>query len=497
MPRDKSLIWKEYKDIPSEGFKGQRVECKHCGHQFIGQAPKLENHLNRCDSYTRHLTTKSQYQPTPGLIDSHTHRCGPVEQAKLDKLLGRAIFGSGLSFGTFDKWRNPNMYKFIHALNTAYSVPERHTITGRLLSECYIDVENQVKNLLTDCQWLNFTTDESDDNARRRIANLSVNFTTHSCLFLRNYHTGASNQSADFLLSLIAPGIEEAWNGDLARCNSLATDTCSAMRSLHTKMGRDTRFQHVFFVLCDFHGIQLFIKKILELPAYSPGFKKTQSIAASFSHSRLQLAILQEKQAAQYGRNYAIILSVITRWGSQYNLIKSLIRSKDALKAYAVDSRSSLTKDKRDLGALLLDRKFWAEVEELEEVLRPVHEAQLSSEDDTAHLGHVTKRWLGMKEALTTLHQGGASGLYDIFRPEGIWAEVYKKQTTDIHWVAYYLDPASAGAIGSSDHIQQAVFSFMRRYVRVTDPEWHQVISDFWDFQGKQGRFPLNEPNGI
>lgn len=174
-----------------------------------------------------------------------------------------------------------------------------------------------------------------------------------------------------------------------------------------------------------------------------------------------------------------------------------MTNSKDALKAYAVDSCSSLTKDKIDLRALLLDRRFWTEVEELEEVLRPIHEAQLSSEDDKAHLSHVTKRWLGIKEALTTMHQGGAPGLYDITKPDGIWSEVYKKQTMDIHWVAYYLDPTSARAIGNSDHIQQAVFFFMRRYIHVDDLEWHQVISDFWDFQGKQRRFPLNEPNGI
>ena len=108
----------------------------------IGQVLKLKNHLYCCDSYTRHLTTKIQYKSTLCLIDSYTYRCGLVEQAKLKKILGLAIFKSDFSFGMFDKWQNSNMYKFIHALNTAYSVPECHTITGRLLSECYINVKN-------------------------------------------------------------------------------------------------------------------------------------------------------------------------------------------------------------------------------------------------------------------------------------------------------------------------------------------------------------------
>lgn len=195
MPRDKSFAWKEFKDIPSEGLKGQRVECRHCGHQIIGQAPKLENHLHRYDSYTRSLSTRFQHhQPTSGPVDSHTHRCGPVEQARLNKLLGLAIVAGSFAFGVFDKWQNPDMYEFIHALNTAYSVPERHIVAEKLLPECYTDVESQVKNLLTDCQWLNFTTGESNDKARRRIANLSVNIPTNVSLFLCNYHTGASNQ---------------------------------------------------------------------------------------------------------------------------------------------------------------------------------------------------------------------------------------------------------------------------------------------------------------
>lgn len=130
-----------------------------------------------------------------------------------------------------------------------------------------------------------------------------------------------------------------------------------------------------------------------------------------------------------------------------------MTRSKDALKAYAVDSHSSLTKNKTDLNVLLLDRRLWTEIEGLEEELRHIHEAQLSSEDDKSHLCRVTKRWLRIKEALTTMHQGGASSLYDVIKPDGIWAEVHKKQTTDIHWIAYYLDQANACAIGNWRHI--------------------------------------------
>ena len=140
---------------------------------------------------------------------------------------------------------------------------------------------------------MNFTCDESDDKARRRIANLSVNLPAYGAIFLRNFHTQDNSQSAEFIKTLIVPEIIDACNGDLARVNSLATDTCLTMRRLHHLIAADPRFSHTFFILYDSHGIQLLIKKILELPYYTNILKSTQAVITAFSYSRLQLGILR------------------------------------------------------------------------------------------------------------------------------------------------------------------------------------------------------------
>lgn len=122
------------------------------------------------------------------------------------------------------------------------------------------------------------------------------------------------------------------------------------MRAMHGLMEQDPRFSHVFFVLCDSHGIQLLIKRILELPHYDKLVKNAQIIVAGFAHSRLQLGILREHQQSLYhGKIMALILSVITRWGTQYGLFKSLLRSKDALRAYAADPRASLMSNRSNI----------------------------------------------------------------------------------------------------------------------------------------------------
>ena len=65
-------------------------------------------------------------------IPTSIHKCRPIEQQKFDKLAGMAILARGLFFSTFDKWVKSNIWKFIHALNTAHKILERYCIAGEL-----------------------------------------------------------------------------------------------------------------------------------------------------------------------------------------------------------------------------------------------------------------------------------------------------------------------------------------------------------------------------
>ena len=150
-------------------------------------------------------------------------------------------------------------------------------------------------------------------------------------------------------------------------------------------------------MLCDTHRIQLLIQKILELPHYKRLVKMAQAVIADFAHSQLQLRIFQKYQQTLYqGKIMALVFFVITQWGTQYGLFRSLLRSKDAFKAYTAESCASLIFSKRNIAPWLFDNTFWQAISDLKEILRPIREAQKSSESDTSHVGHVTKRWLSI-----------------------------------------------------------------------------------------------------
>lgn len=62
------------------------------------------------------------------------------------------------------------------------------------------------------------------------------------------------------------------------------------------------------------------------------------------------------------------------------------------------------------------------------------------------------------------MRQKKASSLYNIIKLDNIWVKIYKKQTINIYWVAYYVDPASASAINFKSYLTNYVTA---RYIDV------------------------------
>ncbi len=60
-----------------------------------------------------------------------------------------------------------------------------------------------------------------------------------------------------------------------------------------------------------------------------------------------------------YGRIQALTLAVIVRWGSQYSMIKSLLRNKQALMTYGMDKQANIVAPVLNS---IISRDFWGGV---------------------------------------------------------------------------------------------------------------------------------------
>ena len=152
------------------------------------------------------------------------------------------------------------------------------------------------------------------------------------------------------------------------------------------------------------------MKHISELSWFKDVFKRAQHIVSYFHKAEKQLALLQKEQVAMYnGKTYALTLLVITQWSTQYQLIHSLLQSKDALRRYG--TRDNLDYEKSDkrkeshskMMESITDRNFWHNLKNLIEILRPLHDCQVMSKSGDAHLGYVVKRWKTIELYLQSL----------------------------------------------------------------------------------------------
>lgn len=165
-------------------------------------------------------------------------------------------------------------------------------------------------------------------------------------------------------------------------------------------------------------------------------------LVSFFHQSPYEYAKLQALQEAHYKKRMALIASVITRWGTQYNLLYSVFRSKKALQAWAMLTTEKDTAQTVEVIGTLLQKDFWQRVEDLCDIFAPLHAIQKASESVNANIMEVAERWLQLQKIMP--QKAMTSDLFpeinDYFTGNG-FKNRQKKQILPIHRVAYYLNP--------------------------------------------------------
>ncbi|KAH7465076.1 hypothetical protein FOMA001_g17278 [Fusarium oxysporum f. sp. matthiolae] len=267
------------------------------------------------------------------------------------------------------------------------------------------------------------------------------------------------------------------------------------MRSVHDLLGGFPELSHINFSLCDSHGLQLLIKDILLLPYFEDLFNNVSTLLVFFSRSKLQLQRLRMCQRTRWnGVTRALIRSIITRWGSQYNSFFSLLRSRDPARDWSIrkDVRDELRS--QDCPVLLpeavriiKDNSFWLKLEAAIAVLKPVNEFQHASEADGAGIAHVVNRWLQIKSKWAEMREADQFPDIPWDDIDAIFKARLDKQTYDIHWIADALRPDTTGP---NSKLPPSVFARVQEYLQKqleNDDEYHRALSEFTRFRMRTG----------
>ena len=389
----------------------------------------------------------------------------------------------------FTMFENPFAKMFIHALNPAYKPPSANSISGPLLDSVYSQIKTRVDELISSLPHINIITDESTKVNKARICSISIHSEQDYFHYLSEDMQAkqmTASESADWLRSHLLT----LSKGDLTRINSVATHTSKTMLNMREQLQYFDDLKHCLFIPCDSHGIQLLIKDLLQIPRFQKIIEQAQTIVNAFREAPLQYARLRKFQMQCYKRHQSLVLSVITRWGTQYRLIQSVINNKDALKLYAYNYAEypASQRIKESVINIIKSSDFWAELESLRKLSQPLDEGLRISESGKSHLGHVLTRWTGFLDHLTAEKVGFPNELSSFLSPvNGTFAQHYQRQVNSIHIAAYYLLPENrTKSLPASFESQLQIF-FQQYTSTLVD---YQTISiEFESFRAQESPF--------
>lgn len=327
----------QFTPLPPEPGRLCHSRCAHCGEQVDRKSLiRKRKHLSVCESYQQ-LAISNPFANQNGkrpLVREPVSRKDAIE-----KQITLAIGASGHAMTSWFQTYAPETVDVIRKnYDPCFQGVNRHKV-AKWVPVVEQELEAQVMNVMRPEIWLNITTDGFESRNGDRIVNFAVSTTKGTSFSIKNITTGDLTQSASYLVARFVEAVTKVTGGDLTRVNSIATDTCSAMRAFHSELKSHSDLSHVLISLCDSHGIQLLIKDIVDsgtngpVEHYKVLLNQAQQISLQVRHSPKSYAHIKEvirASKSQVGLR-KFVVAVITRWGSQYAVVDALIENRRAL----------------------------------------------------------------------------------------------------------------------------------------------------------------------
>ena len=208
--------------------------------------------------------------------------------------------------------------------------------------------------------------------------------------------------------------------------------------------------------------------------------------------SPLRLSKIRAYQRDLLGKPYSFLTGTLTRWGSQFKTLTSLIRSNAALDAYATEvfelmQRGEIKGQEKTVLEphirKILREEFWAELTMIRDLLQPLDNAICSSESDRSDISKVVVRWAEVEDEWRRLQ---------FRRPQLPWDEIWAvfaarkcRQITKINRLAFALDPCLHPLSEECYNESLTLVSEIGNQMGCMP----QIARDFAQFRSRQGSF--------
>ena len=432
-----------FKRFKKAGFRTDRGKCKACGKERSWQTTDLRQHLMRCKSYIQGKGKEGEEEVALEQQKLVVPVIGTLMMKVLQDQMAEAVILDSLPLDAFEDKKHlaPILKRFYPTVKP----PTSKDIVRIHLPDVYKRTQNEVLNHIKNATLLNLITDESNNIKRQRVQNLCVNIPGHGAFYWDSEIINGDTCDGEWHADWLDHRFQTISGGNTSLINSVSMDTCPTQNKASRILSARPPYKHVFFVPCTSHGLQLLIKDVIAIPWISERVKQAQAIVTAFTGTPKQLAILRDIMQSTLGSVYSFTLSVITRWGTQTAMIKSVRRAYPALLKYANSIPDDASKEIRDVVPTIDNGQFWVDLDFVFDLLEPLDKAIKKSESDTATLQYVVPMWKDCRRHLQRMLTSRTDAVdYQQWEAQ-IFKARFLRQTGDIHIVAYLLDPTTLG----------------------------------------------------
>lgn len=397
-------------------------------------------------------------------------------------IAARAVYECNLPFTIFEK---EPLLKLHHCLNPAYRPPTASQLANSLLDEVYSSIKAEVDTLIDAEEALGVTFDETSNVNSERILNITIS-TRQGIFYYLNLVLPPETMSSQVTTEIVYKALLSISKNRISRINAISTDTCPTMQSIWRLLPQQPGLEHCLMIPCDSHGLQLLIMDIITTPPFAALKDSANQLVGHLKHSPKRLAILRDLQQREYAKPQALAMANATRWGTHFKEFQSILKNKQALRKWSIDQRVDFTTSatSRAVAQSILDPLFFAGLEELADLLTPLHDAQIESEADTSHLGLIRTRWLSIQQHLKNCSAISMTSFEPILEK---FDKRYKRQVVDIHHLAFWLCPANIPITRFQNDEMTKILATLRGFI--SPLEWPAIQISFLHYYNQQGIF--------
>ena len=406
-----------------------------------------------------------------------------AEKSQYEKLLSYFVYRNGISFRFVVCLSFRKSQQILRADVPLLTVDD---LSGRLLDNCFFDIQQQKRRIQLQSTHCALTCDSSMD-INDAPARAYFSHQENQSFFEEAIKATVSSRTA----TMIADEYERIMRGlpENMTCTGGAMDNCSVNKAAWTIL--KSRFPDKFWYGCASHGLHNFFNDVIAR-LYSS--EDDAHYAKSMIHFVFrQQSVLRELRGLceKDKTNFTTELSDI-RWASACATAKTVLEDEDHL-LLVINKGDTDTDDRREYLKRVQNADFMKRLQVMVEILCPAFDLIVKFESDLLPLSDVYAAFQSLKEVYDMMRFIDASEkmIIDEIR-RNCWELIY----SEAHGIAYLLDPRYLGAkldADSLDRIKSFIFyTYPYKNQSILEPE-----AEFCDWLCTWRRYSKEEPRRL